>query len=178
MDPLDQEKANALLRRGIEMNQISEFKRQFRDPKNSSKLREGLKIEEVFEKAGMEKVAWSDIPLKMQSFIMSTNKYEYGAPGVTASPGEPSLGQMIFGNKAENIYYAIQKSEEGFAWSRFWKKWGSETLRFEPINHNSSLSKIIDTVAFHEFGERLESKQGEKEAIEETREKTDKNLQS
>lgn len=167
MHPSDQKNTDKLIELVNERDEMAEFERRFRDRERGNVLREGVTLNAVFEKAGYKPMKWEELSLTMHSWIQ--NGFRRGYYGITARPWEKE--QMIFGKPHEGTYYLVQKSGKNFSWSRLWVE--GETPRIEPMNHDSSLAEVIGTVAYHEFGEKPESKT---EAVEETRTKAKKNL--
>jgi hypothetical protein len=157
MNPSNQKETDELIKDETERDKIGKFERQFRDLNDSSRLRADLKVEEVFEKAGYKPMEWMDLSPQMKSWITSSRAGK-GAYGVSLRPWEEGLGHMIFGKPEEGAYYLLRKTGKNYAWSRFWLD--GETPRFEPLNHDSSLSEVIGTVAYHEFGEESVSVMG------------------
>lgn len=167
MHPSDKENMDKLIGFIEERDEIGAFERQFRDRERGNVLKEGVSLSTVFEKAGYKPMKWEELSPTMHSWIQ--NGFGRGYYGISARPWEKD--QMIFGKPREGAYYLVKKSGKNFSWSRLWVE--GETPRIEPLNHDSSLSEVISTVAYHEFGEKPEPKT---KTVEEVRTKAKKNL--
>ena len=157
------------MEREVRRDEMGDFERQFSDPKKPDQLREGLKIEEVMEKAELTKKKWSEIPMSLHPFIMSA--HAKGAFGVAARPWETDDNHMMFGNQAGDGFYMVQRSGKSYSFSRLWVQ--ENVPRVEPIKENGSLKDVVATLADHEIGEKPTSKT---EIMERTREKAKKRL--
>jgi hypothetical protein len=150
MNKTDKANSDQMIELESERDRMGEFERQFREPNANSRLRSDLKVEEVFEKAGFKSMKWEDLSLQMKSWIKSgRNKNVFG---VSLRPWDEGLGYHIFGKPEAGTYYLLKKTGKDYAWTRIWLD--KEEPHFEPLNHDSSLSEVIGTVAYHEFGEK------------------------
>ena len=162
MDPTNQANTNQLIESETARDEMGEFKEQFYDPREKSGLRYGLRVDDIFKGAGFKPMEWRELSSQIQDLIHN-KRVNKGAFGVGLMPWEEGKGHSIFGKPEKGTYYLLRKMGNGYAWSRFWLE--GETPHFEPIKPNSSayssLSEIIDTVAYHEFGEKPQPKQPE-----------------
>lgn len=169
MNPSDKKNTDQLIELTSERDRIGDFERQLLDRERGNLPRKGITLNAIFEKAGLKKIEWVNVPIQFHPFIMRAA--EQGVPGVGAKPWETDQGQMIFGNTAKNTYYLVKESDKNFAWTRFWME--DEKLHNDPLGENATLSRVIEIVAAHEFGKKHEAKA---EIAEKAREKARESL--
>jgi hypothetical protein len=169
MNPTEEKNSSENIGREVRRDKMAEFERQFRDPEKGNRLREGVTINEVMEKAGLVQKQWAEIPLALHPSIFLAHRK--GHFGVSARPWETENNYTIFGGGSGSYYFMYKNRGNDFAWSRLWVD--GHTPRMESINHDSTLDEVIANVAYHEFGERP---MNEEAVVEKTREKAKKNL--